>query len=177
MTAESNRKRPPVWFFLIVVFTLFTLVSLRVTLQFGLPWIAPIPFLWSLFLGLIFLIPGFTIMVLALKELQTSRALGKEIYASKETSRLVTTGIYAYTRNPVYLAATLLFLGWFFMTRFTVLAIMTILFLILFIFVAKWEETELTDRFGDTYHHYKATVPFFIPYPKRRKTIPNDQKK
>jgi protein-S-isoprenylcysteine O-methyltransferase Ste14 len=115
-------------------------------------------------------------MILALKELHISRAFGKDVYASKETSQLVTTGIYAYTRNPVYLAATLLFLGWFFTTRFTVLVIMTVLFLVLFIFVAKWEEQELTDRFGDTYHHYKETVPFFIPYPKRHKSIPNGKK-
>lgn len=112
-------------------------------------------------------------MILALKELQISRAFGKDVYASKETSQLVTTGIYAYTRNPVYLAATLLFLGWFFTICLTFLAIMTILFLTLFIFVAKWEEKELTDRFGDTYLHYKNTVPFFIPYPKKPKSTAN----
>ncbi len=62
-------------------------------------------------------------------------------------------------------------MGWLLITRLTVLFILTILFLILFLFAAKWEEQELTKRFGDTYKQYKKTVPFFIPYPKRQKNL------
>jgi protein-S-isoprenylcysteine O-methyltransferase Ste14 len=50
----------------------------------------------------------------------------------------------------------------------TFILIMTILFVLLFIRVAKWEEKELTERFGDDYTRYKDDVPFFVPYPKRK---------
>jgi protein-S-isoprenylcysteine O-methyltransferase Ste14 len=35
-------------------------------------------------------------------------------------------------------------------------------------FVAKWEEKELTERFGKTYLDYKARVPFLIPRLRRK---------
>jgi len=37
----------------------------------------------------------------------------------------------------------------------------------LFRFAAKWEEEELTERFGDEYLSYKESVPFFFPRPRR----------
>ena len=111
---------------------------------------------------------GFPMMGLTLIELRVHRALGDEIYKSGTESDLVTTGIYAHTRNPLYLSSVILFIGWIFVTRLTPLVIMTILFIFLFIRVAKWEENELTERFGQQYLEYKVKVPFFVPYPKRR---------
>ncbi len=48
------------------------------------------------------------------------------------------------------------------------IAILIILFSLLFIFNAKWEERELTERFGEEYKEYKRKVPFIIPRWKRK---------
>jgi protein-S-isoprenylcysteine O-methyltransferase Ste14 len=45
---------------------------------------------------------------------------------------------------------------------------MTVLFLVHFMLVAKWEEKELTERFGNQYRDYKQRVPFLIPGRKRK---------
>ena len=70
---------------------------------------------------------------------------------------------YAHSRNPLYFSVTLLLAGWFCVSRFTPLGILTVLAFAHFMLVAKWEEKELTERFGKTYLDYKASVPFFIP--------------
>lgn len=166
MGTKKERKQPPVWLLLIVFFTLFFLISIAITFFFNLPWYFPFPRFWGIMIGMILLAFGFFILGSALRTLKIKRAFGKEIYKSKAESKLITTGIYAYTRNPVYLGSILLFLGWFFIFLFTFLLIMTFLFMILFYFVAKWEEKELYERFGNEYLQYKQKVPFFIPYPK-----------
>lgn len=106
-------------------------------------------------------------MISALRSLRTHRAFGAETYKTKEESTLITTGAYAYTRNPLYLSATILFLGWSLVFMSTFLLMVTMLFLPLFRFAANWEEEELTDRFGDEYMSYKDRVPFFFPKLRR----------
>lgn len=168
MGTDKERKQPPVWLMLIVFFALFSSTSIGITFFFRLPWYFPFPRLWGIMAGIILLAFGFFILISALKALKVKRAFGKELYKSKTESMLIITGIYAYTRNPLYLGSTLLFFGWFFISLFTFLLIMTFLFIILFCLVAKWEEKELAERFGEEYTRYKETVSFFIPYPKKR---------
>jgi protein-S-isoprenylcysteine O-methyltransferase Ste14 len=79
---------------------------------------------------------------------------------------LVTTGIYAYTRNPMYFGAIIMILGWFLVFPFTFIFISTFLFLVLFYITAKSEEKQLIQTYGKTYLKYKSKVPLFIPYPK-----------
>ncbi len=168
MTIKKERKQPPLWVFIIIFFTLFSLISIGLTLLFKLPWDLPIPFPWGLLIGLVLLGFGFFILISALKALTIRRAFGKEIYKTKAESGLITTRIYAHTRNPLYLGVIILLFGWAFVFLFTFLFIMTGLFILLFVFVAKWEEKELYERFGEEYQKYKNQVPFFIPSIKKR---------
>ncbi|MFX1603977.1 MAG: methyltransferase family protein, partial [Promethearchaeota archaeon] len=71
------------------------------------------------------------------------------------------------TRNPLYFSATILLMGWTLVFTSTFLLIVTMLFLPLFRFAAKWEEEELAERFGEEYLSYKESVPFFFPRPHR----------
>lgn len=162
MELKKERKQPPLWLLVIVFFTMFSLISGGITCLFGLPWHFPVLPLWRItcipFLGV-----GFYVLINALKSLKIKRAFGKEIYKSRTQSQLITTGIYAHTRNPLYLGSLLLFFGWFLVFLLTPLLIMTFLFAILFYFVARWEEKELFRRFGDEYLQYREKVPFFIP--------------
>ena len=165
---DDERSPPPLVLGIILVFSIFSVLSVGLTLLLNLP-IFFIEFeFWNLILGVTILCIGFPMMGLTFRELRVHRALGNEIYKSGSESSLVTTGIYAHTRNPLYLSSVILFIGWVFVSRLTPLIIMTFLFIFLFVFVAKWEENELTERFGQPYLEYRAKVPFFVPYPKRR---------
>ncbi len=106
-------------------------------------------------------------MALTLRSLTMRRAFGDELYMTKEESHLVTTGPYAYTRNPLYFSGTILLIGWTLLLRLTFFLILTMLFLVMFGFAIKWEEKELAERFGEEYLLYKERVPLFFPRPRR----------
>ena len=84
-------------------------------------------------------------------------------FAARAESKLVTDGLYARTRNPLYLAATILLLGWCVALRLTPLAFLSVIFFVHFLFVAKWEEKELQARFGQEYEDYRKRVPLLVP--------------
>ncbi|MFX1544516.1 MAG: methyltransferase family protein [Promethearchaeota archaeon] len=163
----EQRSPPPIRLMVPVIFILFSAVSIVIVFLLGLPWILPIPFLWSVGFGIVLLSVGFPVIVITIRSLSAHRAFGDEIYRPEEESKLVTTGPYAYTRNPLYLSSTILFIGWTLLLRLTFLLIVTILFLPLFLRAAKWEEEELTERFGEEYLSYKERVPFFLPRLRR----------
>jgi protein-S-isoprenylcysteine O-methyltransferase Ste14 len=166
---QTDRIPPPLKIVLVVVSTIFALISVGVTFLLSLPWFFLESENWIAIVGLILLLVGFPMIYLTLRTLSVHRALGEEIYKEKTQSQLITTGIYAYTRNPLYLSSTILFIGWSLLTRFTPFIFITLLFMILFVQVAIWEEKELIDRFGEEYIEYKKRVPFIIPFPKLRK--------
>ncbi len=170
---KKTRDPPPLVLLIIIVFSVIGLVSTGITILLSLPWfITFYPPLDSI-VGIALLGIGFPMMFLTLKELRVHRALGSEIFQTESKSRLITTGIYARTRNPLYLTSTILFLGWAFLLRLTTIYFMTLFFIILFIRVAKWEEKELEDRFGEDYVIYRDSVPFFIPYPSSNNHRPS----
>ncbi|MGY5853902.1 MAG: isoprenylcysteine carboxylmethyltransferase family protein [Candidatus Thorarchaeota archaeon] len=161
-------RQPPLALLIPLMFMILGAAAIGVTVVLALPWTFTMVEPLSMIMGVVLLAIGCPMMGLTLRSLRVHRALGSEIYKSSGESALITTGIYAYTRNPLYLSSTILFFGWVFLTRLTFLMIMTFFFIILFIRVAKWEENELIDRFGDEYNIYKNSVPFMIPYPRRR---------
>ena len=169
MEEKKVRKPPPVWLLLIIFSALYTSISIWLTNILQLPWIFPLHQLVGMVVGVILLVAGFLIWVSAMKTLKLRRAFGKDIYKPEGSSRLITTGIYASVRNPIYLGVSVMLLGWFFVFQLTFFLILTILFLIHFYFVAKWEERELTRRFGDEYLRYKSEVGFFIPHFRKQK--------
>ena len=86
------------------------------------------------------------------------------------TESLVVKGPQKYVRNPLYLGAMTIFLGWDLVTGVTAL-------LVGFLFILAWfrlvqipfEERELGAIFGEQYARYAAEVPMLIPFTKRRR--------
>ncbi len=84
-------------------------------------------------------------------------------------SKLVTTGLYSYTRNPMLLGVFIGMLGLgFAINSVSFVCIFLPLFaLINFIELKLVEEPQLEKYFGVEYAEYKLRVPRFLPYRKR----------
>jgi protein-S-isoprenylcysteine O-methyltransferase Ste14 len=80
-----------------------------------------------------------------------------------QTSDLITKGVFAWSRNPIYVVDALLLLAWAIWMGNWINLLMPILF-VSFIteFQIKSEEQMLTTKFGDSYLRYKQRVRRWI---------------
>ena len=80
------------------------------------------------------------------------------------TRQLVTTGPYAWCRNPMTLGALIFYLGLGFgLGSGLVIALTGIIFTGLLRYIAVHETRELAQRFGEDYRAYCRRTPFVIP--------------
>lgn len=87
-----------------------------------------------------------------------------KINSKVEDNRLVTTGAYAWVRNPIYSAISIVLTGILcFYNNLFLLAIPFIYWLLLSIIVRK-EEVFLEKKFGSEYLLYKSKVNRCIPW-------------
>ena len=85
-----------------------------------------------------------------------------------QMGRLVTTGIYNKTRNPVYAGVLMLCTAALFISGNAFMYIFPIaLYFFLKILMEKTEELLLEERFGDTYREYRSKTYMFFPIPKK----------
>lgn len=85
----------------------------------------------------------------------------RPIHKSKED--LVTKGVYNYLRHPQYLGFILVTLGWLIHWPTIPTAAMWPILVVMYYRLAKNEEKEMKERFGDRYLQYIEKVPMFIP--------------
>lgn len=159
---RKSRSFMPLIKILITFLILFILIPIGITWLLRLTWYLSFIYPFGIVIGVILIISGVWIIYMGIKGLRlTYSSSGYE-----KEDELVTTGIYGYTRNPMYFGATIMIFGWFLVLPFTFILISTILFLFLFYFTAKSEEKQLLQKFGKKYLTYKRKVPLFIPYLK-----------
>ncbi len=119
----------------------------------------PTPFLsneTALLIGSALVLIGLPMLLLAFRQMIRNKTT---IHPSGTTTTIVRNGLYAYTRNPMYVALTLLYIGVCVMVN----AYWGLLLLIpLLITVQKGiierEERYLARKFGEEYLRYKAQV-------------------
>lgn len=79
--------------------------------------------------------------------------------------RLVSTGLYKYTRNPIYLAYVGLLLGQFlFFGSLTLFVYASVSFVGFYLAIVWIEEPVLLRRFGDDYAEFSRRVPRWIGF-------------
>jgi len=83
-------------------------------------------------------------------------------------SKLIKTGIFSYTRHPLYLGVLILYLGFIFLSMSLVSIIGLIIVFILYDRIASFEENDLEKVFQEEYVEYKKNVPKWIPSFKKR---------
>ncbi len=87
----------------------------------------------------------------------------------RKDSSLATSGIYALTRNPLYLGSSLLAAGFALMSWNEIAAsLLLIPFMLIYPTVMVREETHLERLFPDEFRAYKSKVPRFLPRPTLR---------
>lgn len=145
--ANLGLVRPPLVY-------LISLVA-GVSLQFAMP--SPLlPGALAVPLGVALVVVAIALFAYSVT---TFQAAGTPVPARKPTSAIVRTGPYRYSRNPIYLAFSLVHLGiaiwvnsvWLLATLIGAVA------LIHFVVIPK-EERYLERRFGARYLDYKASV-------------------
>ncbi|MEO8353981.1 MAG: isoprenylcysteine carboxylmethyltransferase family protein [Chthoniobacteraceae bacterium] len=84
-----------------------------------------------------------------------------------EAPQLVTSGPFAYVRNPIYLASVILGLGMVLLIGDPFLfALYLAVFAFLYGFIVPAEERFLRNKFGDSYDAYCRNVPRILPRSK-----------
>jgi protein-S-isoprenylcysteine O-methyltransferase Ste14 len=147
----KKRMLPPTYF--------FTSIVVMVLLHFVFPLSNVIVYPWNL-LGCALLGIGIGLNLVAdraFKEHQTT------VKPFQESTVLVTTGVFQFTRNPMYFGIVLMLLGIAFLmgtlTPFIVIPVFAVLIQSVFI---KVEEQMLEEKFGRTWAEYKQKVRRWI---------------
>ena len=152
-----------VWF----VMWAFHHVPVIVASWYGV-WPLPIDKTWALAGGLIILIAGTVIITSGMGTFGPSdRSLGTD------TSTLITTGIYHWSRNPQFIGWASILLGISIMGRSGFAVALTILFvIILHWYTVRLAEPYLERLHGEAYRSYKSRTARWIGMPG--KTLPLD---
>ena len=80
-------------------------------------------------------------------------------FAPKNASHLVTSGMYRYTRNPMYVGLAILLTGWaIYLGSASPFLLIPLFIFVLTIQQIKPEEETLEEKFGQEYINYKNSV-------------------
>jgi len=88
-----------------------------------------------------------------------------DVVEEHQSSRLVTRGLYGYTRNPMLPGSGLVFSGvGLYFGSFSMAFVLSPLFVaVVSLWIKKKEEPKLVKRFGQEYLEYREKTPFLIP--------------
>ncbi len=86
-----------------------------------------------------------------------------EVRPGHTGQRLVTTGIRAHVRHPVYLGHLCEMLGWSLGTGLVVCWLLTLFAMVTGAVMIRMEDAELESRFGEEYRRYRRDVPAVLP--------------
>lgn len=130
-----------------------------IAIGFGINYLWPIS-LWSgssrYVIGSVVPLVGGVIMPLVLRRF---RRAGTTFDVRKPASALITEGPYRFSRNPSYVALTLLYLGiGILLNNGWILILVAPVFIVMDLWVVRREERHLEATFGEEYLRYKAAV-------------------
>ena len=158
LNTDSAHKNS--WAISEVVFGIPFLIS--IALHYIVPFSTPQGILRLAFIpvGIILLIIGIVIVVLARREFAN---YGQPTDPGHPTGKIVKTGVFSVSRNPLYLASVFIFLGialTFYMPWALVMLLVSIVLCHIVLIIP--EEKYLAAKFGDEYEEYTASVHRWI---------------
>lgn len=153
MNSDPNTRSPDIITFPSIIFAVFWIIGLITDRALSdILNISGYPMKF----GLSFILLGILLLVWSCLTFATAKT---SIDIRKSTKQLVTIGPYKYSRNPMYLAYVLMYLGIsiFFGHMATLLLLIPCLF-VLHYFAIEKEENYLKARFGEQYLTYRSRV-------------------
>jgi protein-S-isoprenylcysteine O-methyltransferase Ste14 len=84
----------------------------------------------------------------------------RSIHGFEETDELVTTGVYARVRHPMYLGILLLHLGFPILFNSALTLLSAAIWAPQILLWKRWEDEDLEKRFGEAYREYKRRTFF-----------------
>jgi len=158
------RKRwiltPVVGFLFLCFLALFFVASFGMDSWLHFPSIIYIP--WTLIIGLVLLVPGCILFLWTWTLFVMARGTPVPINPPK---KLVTEGIYSFSRNPMQTGIYLVFFAVGLLTGSLVLTFIftPLLIILMTVYVKKVEERELEIQFGQQYLDYRKKVGMYFP--------------
>lgn len=140
-------------------------ILLAVTIAAGviLDWLVPIGLLAALpavsriVVGGVLFVLGASVLVAAR---QAFVKAGTNIRPDMPTTALITSGLFAHSRNPIYQGASIALLGLGLMLASDWIVVLTVPTLVLLHYgVVLREERYLERKFGEAYRRYRAAIP------------------
>lgn len=154
-------------FLKVALFTLVVPGSIAVLLPLLIKWDRPVTGGATLWLGVFLLSLGTLLYLRCVWDFAVSG--GGTPAPIDAPKRLVTNGVYRYSRNPIYVAVLIAIAGWASLFQAPVLLIYgVVLFALYSFFVQRHEEPHLAREFGDEYTAYIATTARWLPHPRRK---------
>ncbi|MGQ4911455.1 MAG: methyltransferase family protein [Candidatus Thorarchaeota archaeon] len=111
-------------------------------------------------LGIGLLVAGMYVAISA------SRVISVSAVADMRTDReaeLVTSGLYARVRHPLYLATVLVFLALPVLYPAITIGVFSLSMIVYTLIGARLEERKLVSQYGDAYRNYRKTAGFILP--------------
>jgi len=137
----------------------FVLPLVLSTLGVRYDW-SPGPSWWNV-LGLVGIFVGSALMASAMNE--HFRRLGSlDTVRLNPPDYLITSGSYSFTRNPIYIGALLIWLGWSVFLGSPLIVAGFLLFAVASFYGVPREEKKLAQKFGEPYLRYKEAVPRWL---------------
>lgn len=154
-----SKRLSVVWFMLDTVHCLLVILSSLYTV-----WPIPINEMAAIIIGSIILGVGVVLMLAGTIEFHSTRRI-----SGLDTSQLVTTGIYRWSRNPQIFGWFLVLSGISFIGKSELAFLYTMIFIILFhLYITQMEEPYLERIFRDKYVLYKKGTSRYIGILKRK---------
>ena len=140
-------KVPPPAVALLFAVTMWLLSASAPSLALTFPWRTLVAFiLWSV---------GFAIALAGLFEFLRAKTTVNPL-SPEAASAIVTSGIYRYSRNPMYVGLLLALLGW--LSHLLPFALLPFFILYINRFQIEPEERALSVKFGGLYRDYRRSV-------------------
>lgn len=156
---ETKKKHPGVYIPPPIIYAAIFLVSLLLQKVFSFSYL----FFKSetaVVFGYIFIALSLIFALPALLKFVKSR---NTVITVKPANSLQTDGIYAFTRNPMYLGLLLLYTGIaFFAGNWWTIILTPLVVIVITLYVIRLEEKYLSDAFGEDFIAYKAKVRQWI---------------
>ena len=145
-TAEFSKTQKYVHRSMLIIYLLAIIYSIFVPLKLGTAWF---------YAGLPIYLLGLIAYVMVW--------IG---FATTPPDKLVTTGIYRYSRNPMQLSQVVIFLGVGIATASWVFLLLTVVYMVVPILWVDAEERHCLKHYGDAYREYMKRTPRYIGIPK-----------